>query len=47
MAQDLSGPYFLDGAIIYIDDTVIYGADLESFQTILHRGGVRMVAFNF
>jgi hypothetical protein len=33
--QEILKPFYLKGAIVYIDDTVIYGADFDSFLSIL------------
>jgi hypothetical protein len=35
MQSEILLPYFLNGAIVYIDDTIIYGVDEESFLNVL------------
>ena len=35
MAHEVLKDYYLNGAIVYIDDTVIYDRDIEGFLNIL------------
>jgi hypothetical protein len=46
MAHVILEPYFLNGAIVYIDDTVIYGTDVENFLSVLNMVLTRMVQYN-
>ena len=46
MAHEILQDYYLNGAILYIDDTVIYGSSVEGFLTILDQILSRMEAFN-
>ena len=43
MAHEVMQDYYLNGAIVYIDDTVIYGRDVEDF---LDRILSQMAKFN-
>jgi hypothetical protein len=36
MQSEILLPYFLNGVIVYIDDTIIYGVDEESFWNVLN-----------
>jgi hypothetical protein len=47
MAHEVLQDYYLNGAIINIDDTVIYGRDVEGFLDILDRVLSQMAKFNF
>jgi len=47
MAHEVLKHYYLNGAIVYIDDTVIYGWDVERFLDILDRVLSQMAKFNF
>ena len=46
MAHEILQDYYLNGAIVYIDDTVIYGSTVEGFPTVLDQILSRMTAFN-
>ena len=46
MAHEILQDYYLNGAIVYIDDTVIYGSTVESVLTVLDRILSRMATFN-
>ena len=46
MAHEILQDYYLNGAIVYIDDTMIYGSTVEGFLTILDQMLSRMTAFN-
>ena len=46
MAHEILQDYYLNGAIVCIDDTVIYGSTVESFLTILDQILSRVAAFN-
>jgi hypothetical protein len=46
MAHIILQEFYLNGAIVYIDDTVIYGSCVESFLTVLNQVLERMVKFN-
>ena len=46
MAHEILKDFYLNGAIVYIDDTVIYGRNVEEFLTILDRILSQMAAFN-
>ena len=46
MAHEVLQDYYLNGAIVYIDDTVIYGRDVEGFLDILDRVLSQMAKFN-
>ena len=37
MAHEILKDFYLNGAIVYIDDTVIYGRNVEEFLSILDR----------
>ena len=37
MAPEILRDYYLNGAIVYIDDTVIYGITVEGFLSVLDR----------
>jgi len=45
MAHEILQDYYLNGAIVYIDDTVIYGSSVEGFLSILDQILSRMAAF--
>ena len=45
MAHEILQDYYLNGAIVYIDDTVIYGSTVEGFQTVLDQILSQMAAF--
>ena len=47
MAHEILQDYYLNGAIVYIDDMVIYGSTVKGFLTILDQTLSRMAAFNF
>jgi len=46
MAHEVLQDYHLNGAIVYIDDTVIYGGDVEGFLDIPDRVLFQMAKFN-
>ena len=46
MAHEVLQDYYLNGAIIYIDDNVIYGRDVNSFLDVLDRVLSQMAKFN-
>jgi hypothetical protein len=46
MAHIILEEFYLKGAVVYIDDTVIYGATVDSFLTVLNQVLERMVQFN-
>ena len=46
MAHEVLQDYYLNGAIVFIDDTVIFGRDVEGFLDILDRFLFQMVKFN-
>ena len=46
MAHQILQDYYFNGAIVYIDDTVIYGSTVEVLLTILDQILFRMAAFN-
>jgi hypothetical protein len=46
MAHEILREFYLNGAIVYIDDTVIYGADVESFLSNLDHVLEQMVRYN-
>ena len=46
MAHEILKDFYLNGAIVYIDDTVIYGRNVEEFLSILDRILSQMAAFN-
>ena len=46
MAHKILQEYYLNGAMVYIDDTVIYGSKVEGFLTILDQILSQMAAFN-
>ena len=46
MAHEILQDYYLNGEIVYIDDTVIYGSTVEGFLSILDQILSQMAAFN-
>ena len=46
MAHEILQDHFLNGAIVYIDDTVIYGSTVKAFLSILDQILSRIAAFN-
>jgi len=46
MAHVVSKDFYLNGAIVYIDDTVIYGKNVEEFLGVLDRILSQMAEFN-
>ena len=46
MAHQISKEFYLNGAVVYIDDTVIYGANLGTFLERLDLVLERMARFN-
>ena len=46
MTHEILQDYYLNGAIVYINDTVIYGSTVEGFPTVLDQILSRMTAFN-
>ena len=46
MAHDVLKDYYLNGAIVYIDDTVIYGRDVKRFLGIVDHILSHMAKFN-
>jgi hypothetical protein len=46
MAHEILREFYLDGAIVYIDDTVIYGTDVDNFLSILDKVLEQMVRYN-
>ena len=46
MTHEISNDFHLNGAIVYSDDTVIYGWNVEEFLTVLDRILSQMAAFN-
>ena len=45
MAHEILQDYYLNGAIVYIYDTVIYVSTVEGFPTVLDRTLSRMAAY--
>jgi hypothetical protein len=43
MVHEILREFYLDGAIVYIDDTVIYGTDVDNFLSILDKVLEQMV----
>ena len=46
MAQDVLQDYCLNGAVVYIDDTIVYGRNKETFLTLLDQILSKLVKFN-
>ena len=46
MAHEILQDYYLIGAVVYIDDTIIYGRNEERFQTLLDQILLKFVEFN-
>jgi Reverse transcriptase (RNA-dependent DNA polymerase) len=46
MAHEILKEYYLDEAIVYIDNTVIYGANVDSFLITLEQVLGQMVRYN-
>ena len=46
MAHKVLEGYYLNGAVVYIDDTVVYGKDASSFLKMLYMVLTRMANFN-
>ena len=46
MAHKLLERFYLNGAVVYIDDTVVYGKDAKSFLQMLDLVLVSMAKFN-
>jgi hypothetical protein len=46
MAHEVLAEYYLNGAVVYIDDTVVYGTDVNTFLTRLDKVLGTMVQFN-
>ena len=46
MAHEVLKDYYLNGAIVYIDDNVIYGRDVEGFLDILDQFLSQIAKFN-
>ena len=47
MAHEVIHDYYLNGAVVYIDDTIIYGRNEETFLTMLDQILSKLVEFNF
>ena len=46
MPHEILQDYYLNGAIVYIDDSVIFGSSVEDFLMVLDQILSRMAAFN-
>ena len=46
MAHEILRDYYLNGAVVYIDDTIIYGRNEEKFLTLLDQILSKLVEFN-
>jgi len=46
MAHEVLQDYYLNGVVVFIDDTIIYGRNEESFLTLLHQILSKLVKFN-
>ena len=46
MAHHILQDYYLNGAVVYIDDTIIYGKNEESFLALLDQILSKLVEFN-
>ena len=46
MAHEILNFFYLNGAVVYMDDTVIYDRNMEKFLTILDRNLSQMAAYN-
>ena len=46
MAHEVLQDYYLNDAVVYIDDTIIYGRNVETFLTLLDQNLSNFVEFN-
>ena len=46
MGHEVLQDYYLNGAVVYINDTIIYGRNEESFLTLLDQILSKLVEFN-